>query len=234
MSEPTWELLGGGGVIGGPIDYVGDWVAGTPYVPGQIVRYNGVDYLAVNPSTGQTPPWQSSLSKVSFGTTLPSNPVDGQEAILVDSITSPTYQWRFRYNAQSTSSAKWEFIGGSPKIVASESRDTTTSNSYTGIANSPTFVIPYNGNYEVSYGCEAWVNTGNATAWIALYASATLPEPSTDSWVAGSIGGHVGRTALVNLAPGVSLTTVHRTDVGYTAYYEKRWISVRPIKVYVP
>jgi hypothetical protein len=56
MSEPSWELLGGGGVIGGPIDYVGAWAAGTTYQPGQIVRYNGVDYLAVKPSVGQVPP----------------------------------------------------------------------------------------------------------------------------------------------------------------------------------
>jgi hypothetical protein len=56
MSEPTWELLGGGGVVGGPIDYVGAWAAGTTYQPGQVVRYGGVDYLAVNPSLGQTPP----------------------------------------------------------------------------------------------------------------------------------------------------------------------------------
>jgi hypothetical protein len=56
MSEPTWELLGGGGAVGGPIDYIGNWAAGVQYQPGQIVRYNGVDYLAVNPSIGQTPP----------------------------------------------------------------------------------------------------------------------------------------------------------------------------------
>lgn len=60
MSEPNWELLGGGGVIGGPVDYVGAWAAGTTYQPGQVVRYNGVDYIAVNPSIGQTPPAQVS------------------------------------------------------------------------------------------------------------------------------------------------------------------------------
>jgi hypothetical protein len=59
MSEPTWELLGGGGVVGGPIDYVGDWAAGTTYQPGQVVRFAGVDYLAVNPSVGQVPPLAS-------------------------------------------------------------------------------------------------------------------------------------------------------------------------------
>ena len=62
MSEPTWELLGGGGVVGGPIVYVGNWAAGTAYQPGQVVSYNGVDYLAVNPSTGQIPPAASPLA----------------------------------------------------------------------------------------------------------------------------------------------------------------------------
>jgi hypothetical protein len=52
-----------------------------------------------------------------YGTSLPANPADGQEAILVDSLTNPTYQWRFRYNAGSTSAYKWEFIGGAPKLV---------------------------------------------------------------------------------------------------------------------
>lgn len=57
MSEPVWELLGGGGTVGpSGIDYVGAWAAGTTYQPGQVVRYQGVDYLAVNPSIGQTPP----------------------------------------------------------------------------------------------------------------------------------------------------------------------------------
>ena len=44
MSEPTWELLGGGGVVGGPIDYVGDWAAGThlPAGAGRPLRRGGL------------------------------------------------------------------------------------------------------------------------------------------------------------------------------------------------
>ena len=92
MSEPTWELLGGGGVS--VVDYVGAWAAGTTYSPGQVVRYQGNDYLAVNPSIGSTPPAPATLiplTGASYGTTLPVTPFDGQEHILVDSITNPTY-----------------------------------------------------------------------------------------------------------------------------------------------
>jgi len=83
MSEPYWELLGGAGYPptdtapdesvltvdspgsppiwkaapgGGGVDYIGDWAVGTTYKRGDVVRYNGIDYLAVNPSTGQVPP----------------------------------------------------------------------------------------------------------------------------------------------------------------------------------
>jgi len=48
------------GVKWGPapagIDYEGPWAAGTAYTPGDVVNHNGVEYLAVNPSTGQEPP----------------------------------------------------------------------------------------------------------------------------------------------------------------------------------
>jgi hypothetical protein len=53
-------------------------------------------------------------------TTLPS-PSHGLVALLVDSTTNPSYQWRFRYNANSTSPYKWEFVGGTPIVVASSS-----------------------------------------------------------------------------------------------------------------
>src|SRR5215471_11591990 len=82
--------------------YLGDWVAGT-YKEGDIVVYNGVAYMAVRQTSATPVPWAAGQASLSYGTTLPSNPVDGQEAVLVDSVTAPTYQWRFRYNAQSTS-----------------------------------------------------------------------------------------------------------------------------------
>ena len=53
----------------------------------------------------------------SYGISLPASPVNGQEAILVDSLSNPTYQWRFRYNAVSSSAYKWEFMGGAPAIT---------------------------------------------------------------------------------------------------------------------
>ena len=41
----------------------------------------------------------------------PGLPVDGQEFTLVDSLTAPTYSWRFRYMASMTDSYKWVLSG---------------------------------------------------------------------------------------------------------------------------
>jgi hypothetical protein len=49
--DTQWAAVAGGGV-----DYIGNWGAGTPYKKGDVVRYNGNDYMAVNDSTGVVPP----------------------------------------------------------------------------------------------------------------------------------------------------------------------------------
>lgn len=103
--------------------YLGDYAAGN-FTDGDIVVYNNIAYLCCKPTSaaptawtgGQASPAGPPALMISYGTSLPGSPFDGQEAVLVDSLTAPSYSWRFRYNAGSTSPYKWEFIGGSPKF----------------------------------------------------------------------------------------------------------------------
>jgi len=112
----TWISASGSGATL-DLKYDGSWVAGT-YNDGDIViGADGITYLCVVNGTTTAPvPWATGIppSAPSYDVTLPANPTNGQEAILVDSTTNPTYQWRFRYNTNNTTSFKWEFIGGSP------------------------------------------------------------------------------------------------------------------------
>ena len=82
----------------------GNTIAVNP-LPNYALNFSAMLYYGPNVALGAVIP-------PTYGTSLPSNPADGQEAILVDSLTNPTYQWRFRYNAGSSSAYKWEFIGG--------------------------------------------------------------------------------------------------------------------------
>jgi len=75
---------------GGGVDYIGTWSAAVPYKAGDVVTHGGRDYLAVNPSTGQTPPapgsgtssgggspWQTGDEKISAIAATHADPLGG-------------------------------------------------------------------------------------------------------------------------------------------------------------
>lgn len=95
---------------------------------------------------------------VGYGTAFPGSPTDGQEFVLVDSVTAPTYAWRCRYNASNTGSYKWEFVGGSPVHI--DGTNTTSSNGGSVDATGATFTVPHAGVYEVEFGYQAGGGTG--------------------------------------------------------------------------
>lgn len=64
---------------------------------------------------------------VPVGTTLPASPANGDEAILVDSLTVPTYAWRFKYSTGVSDSNKWLFIGGAPIVTSGNGSKTSAS-----------------------------------------------------------------------------------------------------------
>ena len=96
--------------------------------------------------------WTATHAPVtSQGLTLPTSPYDGQEYVLVDSLSNPSYNWRFRYNAGSSSAYKWEFIGGVPWLTGAPNQ--TIPYTAWGQLSSPTLTIPRAGEYRGSaYG----------------------------------------------------------------------------------
>jgi len=127
--------------------YQGDYLPGS-YTDGDIVVYGGVTYLCVRPTGSAPTPWTPPQQSPSYGTTLPANPVDGQEHVLVDSATNPSYQWRFRYNAGSTSAYKWEFVGGSSWRADNAAAAALAAGGWTTLA--PTLTLPRAGDWVVS------------------------------------------------------------------------------------
>ena len=165
--------------VGADLTYNGDFPANTPYTDGDIVVSNGVAYLCVQATANAPAAWPggptpASSPVIPYGTTLPVSPADGQEAVLVDSITNPSYQWRFRYNAQSSSAYKWEFVGGTP----------WHGQAYVGVAQAmaggwaayhPTLTLPRGGDYDVISGVQftsaiagTLVQIGQAVSSVAL------------------------------------------------------------------
>ena len=61
LEEGEWLTVSGGAMVWAPltvppgIEYENAWSAGAAYTAGDVVNHEGVEYLAVNPSTGQEP-----------------------------------------------------------------------------------------------------------------------------------------------------------------------------------
>jgi hypothetical protein len=155
--------------MGADLSFDGDWVAGT-YADGDVVVKDGIAYLCVGGPTTVAPDvslWGLASTASSIGIALPASPVDGQEFVLVDSLTAPTYAWTFKYVAGITDAYKWVFIGGSSLVNSVPGVDSTTSTTYTNLGLGPVVTFPRAGIYELEYGTAFYQSGNGAQAMMA-------------------------------------------------------------------
>jgi len=222
---PLWDLNGG-------IDlrYLGDWVSGS-YRDGDVTIYQGTAYVCVRPTTAAPTPWATSVA-LGYGTTLPASPYNGQEFVLVDSTTNPSYQWRLRFNANSTSAYKWEFVGGAPVNGYVGTTESSAAAGWTDLATiGPSFTLPRAGDYlfafETTMTCSIanWPHVGlslsGAAPAIEALASnnAAMYQTASSTW--RKIAGLAASTAvkLMYHPNGASVTFLYRT------------LNVQPVRV---
>lgn len=161
------------------------------------------------------PYWEpfAAVPAVAVATTLPASPTDGLEAILVDSLTAPTYAWRFKYLSGITGADKWLFIGGAPLVASGNS--SKTSGSFSALAS---ITVPRAGIYAYDGSVRTRVLGGTPT------------DPATRLVVAGSVvasnndgsgrteqhGKYAGRTASIAAAATIQLDYAgNATDLAY-------------------
>jgi len=225
------------------VDYAGAYNASTTYHAGEyVVGSDGITYQCVKDGTvGISPtPWAPAPS-IPYGTSLPSAPVDGQEAVLVDVVTNPSWIWRFRYNAGSTSPYKWECIGGASYIVtvygAVNGAQTLPANTWSDLPGATTITFPTNGVYDVVFTALAqnWSVVSpayqyqfafdiNGSKSIAAYF--VLPDNTKAAGVVtcqqerrtGIVAGNIGK---IQVNPSVAISTG----------YGQATISIQPVRV---
>ena len=224
--------------IGAQLTYEGDWAAATTYDDGDVVVKGGIAYLCVGGPTTVAPdptPWgAAAISAPSYGTTLPASPVDGQEAILVDSLTAPTYQWRFRYNAGSSVGTKWEFVGGTDaysKVDAAET--TTTTGSYVDLTTiGPRITVPRAGDYLVSAAANG-AHSAAALIYLALYnmRAAAVHAQIQINPPASGFAGFPPVHALPSCNAGDEIRLRYYVAAAGTATFSGRWLRIQPVRV---
>jgi hypothetical protein len=90
-------------------------------------------------------------------TALPENSVDGQEIIYVADAANGVV-WRFRYREASSSTHKWEFVGGSSLNMGVKGGNEWTPahiNEAEIIPSGPSITVPLAGDYDFTAGSMA-------------------------------------------------------------------------------
>lgn len=301
----------------GGVDYKGTWAAGTAYKKGDVVLHDGVEYVAVNPSTGQEPPptlvqgpaepggrlgvqakpitdWNAALEngwyyanmgtsgppelstgwahgivsavspewivqevwdfvegpgsqhyerrrlndvwsgwvavRTGYGTAFPTASLpDGYEFTLVDSLSAPTYQWRFRY-VKAKASNKWVFVGGPPLASYVEGGGSLGNGGYTDIAGGPSLTVPVAGDYLIRMG--AWIYHGQTCeSWMSFSINGAAPVDG-DGFHHNAAAGtefYDSYERRRTFAAGTALLMKYRTNWSASWYY--RFLSVLPVAV---
>jgi len=179
-----------------------------------------------------------------YGTNLPASPTDGQEYVLVDSVTNPTYQWKFRYNAGSTSTYKWEYVGGCPLQQIGVggafwgTNEQTSSTSYTTLTTSgPGVTVPRSGEYDVEGVCIAGNVVANNLSGFVFF----VTGGATPGWQGGeavTVPSSNGNGSSISTKRNITMVAGNRVEMRYAtsnaanaAFFYNRSIWVTPRRV---
>ena len=218
------------------ITYNGAHVPATSYEDGDIViGTDNVAYMCVTPTNTAPVAWPggptpAAPQTIPYGTSLPPSPADGQEAILVDSVTNPAYQWRFRFNALSSSAYKWEFVGGSPvRSSFTGSQSLVTVGSWASAL--PQLTLSRAGEYLFSYIAAISIGANPTLVQLGLYTTSVVPGtefPTTQSgtWAETTSAGNLPFTATAGQTVGLGY---YSSQAG-TAI-SNRYIAAFPVRV---
>ena len=115
-----------------------------------------------------------------YVTSLPSSPVDGQEVYYAADATNGVI-WHLRYRSGSSSSYKWEYVGGGQIgfWATDASPPSITSTSYAAIGSN-SVTLPLAGDYELTWGAWVVASSTNSTTLRSVLLKPGSSAPGTD------------------------------------------------------
>lgn len=168
---------------------------------------------------------------------LPENPFDGQ---IADVQIEEGINWRFRYNAGSSSSKKWEFQFGPPLYNEVTPSDNIASAAYVAFSPNPgpVLTVPLAGDYYVDIGARIISPVAGSDTFFSYTIGATaavdddgINSRQSDAASGHNIRSHYQRRRRKNdLTAGVVLTGQGKNSAS-SASIGTRWFSLQPIRV---
>lgn len=142
--------------------------------------------------------------------------------------------WRLRYNAQSASAFRWEFIGGVGLRHEIGTTEATASTTFVDLATvGPTLTMALAGVYRATYSATGYTDTANGYAIQAPNFGGTTPLDVTSAVLrctAATLETTVGRTTEGTVAAGGVIKVQYRA-AGGTGSFSRRELMVTPVRV---
>lgn len=157
------------------------------------------------------------------------NPIpDRFEVFFQSSIMEPLGAvWHMRYRAGSTSTNKWEYVGGSELTVLA-GNELAGWSVYQALATPQSFICPATGEYRFEYGGQGY-NPSASYAYIGLHYGGALQEEVSAFLVAGSQE-PMSKVSKGPVNAGVDVNLKFRTSVP-SANFLGRYLTIRPIRL---
>lgn len=208
--------------------------SGSPGVAGRIYRSKPTSnpgLAQIDTGTG----WEN-ISGPAYVTSLPSNPIDGQEVYFDRDPSSARDKWHLRYDSSKSGSYKWEVLGAKPIYShAQDSTQVTSSSATYATGVTPLGVTaPLAGIYVVRHGAQIiYSSPGSDYGYQSFQVGAgtASDDDAVQSTLSTWVSQATERQATVSAAATTVNTVLRVGNNAHTATYQKRWIAIMPLWV---
>lgn len=177
----------------------------------------------------QLPAGVGIVSPIPILTALPASATTGTMIVYTDSLTAPTYRWSLVYNGNSSSSYKWECVGGDPKLVHVETMESTTSSTYVALATAQSFNAPVAGDYHCRSHCTHYSAGLGYYGYMGLHVNGVLQR---ESFAASNYWSAIGHeVAVTGITSGHAIALLWHSTSGFGANFFQRSLAVMPKRV---
>lgn len=169
-------------------------------------------------------------------TQLPGSAADGDE-IYYQADAAAGVVWHLRFNGQSPSQFKWEFLGGQALYAEVLPNEGTPGGApaYGAIATAgPSITVPLAGDYDVEIGAGA--TPFNGTSQMSYDIGAT-PAVDADAALFREDGANASgfsasrKRRKTALAAATALVAKYKSPNGITIFFGNRYMKVTPVRV---
>lgn len=175
------------------------------------------------------------VTSAPYVTGLPASPVDGQEVYYAADASNGTI-WHLRYRSGSSSSYKWEFVGGPPMTASISANETATGSGWLDLATpGPLVTSPLAGEYIYLFRSDTYYDGDQRQSAIAISVNNAAPTVMDAFYItaaaASSATNLMGSGRVTVATAGHTIKMRYSRDATGTANFRWRHLQVVPVRV---